>query len=500
MKLPICYLIDNLSEYLEEMQMEDENVGYLVRRPIFLTDETILKGGYLYLNTRPGRPDYRMEMGAFLIAEKQAFHTFCLKPGKNILKLNNRIHQLFDEAETWFEQMKMYKKKNGNLLDVLKLASKYLPRYMAVMNPDFLIVERYLGDAEVDDDIHGETGYLKMDIVNALKQDGCYDAVADYKNAFLYSSHGLKNRFLCVNLLEDGLFRGRISLREQDGKEFRSWEGFFLELVRDAIMPVYLRVSKMQEDNVWQRAFVKRLLEGKGNYRKDLYFFLKHINWKEKEKYICACMQMEQTDVEKETMEYYAKEIEYHIKETVCVPFDHCIYLLHRVYKDEKKEQEAWGRLNYFIRESNFRVGMSRVVTDITKACYARCQAQIALNFGMSCDLHRWKHSFDDAVLPYMAQCCLNELPASYVGNNVFTVLREWDENMSSNLHETLVCYIRFDFNMVQAANALFIHRGTLIYRLNKIQELTGIKWDSWKEKMYLAWSVMLFEYANTEF
>ena len=50
------------------------------------------------------------------------------------------------------------------------------------------------------------------------------------------------------------------------------------------------------------------------------------------------------------------------------------------------------------------------------------------------------------------------------------------------------------DFNMVHAADKLFIHRGTLIYRLNKIRELTKVSWDGWKDKMYLAVSVMLME------
>ena len=52
---------------------------------------------------------------------------------------------------------------------------------------------------------------------------------------------------------------------------------------------------------------------------------------------------------------------------------------------------------------------------------------------------------------------------------------------------KTLICFVKNDFNMVHAADKLFIHRGTLIYRLNKIRELTKVSWDGWKDKMYLA-------------
>ena len=59
---------------------------------------------------------------------------------------------------------------------------------------------------------------------------------------------------------------------------------------------------------------------------------------------------------------------------------------------------------------------------------------------------------------------------------------------------ETLRCFVKMDFNGVHTAQALFIHRGTLLYRLGRIQELTGVQWASWKDKMYLALSVLLLE------
>lgn len=41
-------------------------------------------------------------------------------------------------------------------------------------------------------------------------------------------------------------------------------------------------------------------------------------------------------------------------------------------------------------------------------------------------------------------------------------------------LRETLVAWCDAGFNLVRAANALHIHRNTLVYRLNKISQLTG--------------------------
>lgn len=492
MKLPITYILEQMEEFIEINDAEKEVVEYLVKRPVFITDEKILKRERLYLTEQSLPENCRQETGAFLIAKETGFHIFFLREGKSILELSNQIHKLFDEAEQWYSQMKTCA-ETGSLKDILRLAGRYLPRYIAVMDPDFRVIERHLQDEEADRDIHGENGYLKMDIVNVLKQDAFYNAVENYQDSFLYESRGLKNRFLCINLLEDGKYRGRINVREEAGRSFRPWEGFFLNLVRDAVLPVFLRTSKSQEHTQRQRSFVRILLEGKENYMNELDLFLKDMDWQAKGKYICICLQMEQEDEREESIAYYAREIEFLMKDTVCVPFEKRIFLLHCI-KGDAAEEEMINTFNYFVRECDFRSGISRVFFDITKTCSARIQAQIALDFGKQHLGWQWKYTFDEAILFYMKNCCLQELPAEFLGSAAFEILRNQDEKSGTQLYKTLICFVKNDFNMVHAADKLFIHRGTLIYRLNKIRELTKVSWDGWKDKMYLAVSVMLME------
>ncbi|MCI8993357.1 MAG: hypothetical protein HFG80_11665 [Eubacterium sp.] len=493
MKLPICYILEQLGDYLEDNSIEDEEAGYLVERPRFYEREQVLKREQLYLSAEYIFHCSRRENGSFLIGKTKGFHTFCIKEGKSIYGLSNRIHRLFDEAEEWFIQMKQCVEADGSLADILSIAGKYIPYYMAVMDPNFFIVERFRKDKASDMDIHAETGYLKMDIVNMLRQDEFYDTVENYVKPFLYVCRGLPDRFLCVNIMEKSLYRGRINVREEEAKPFPVWLPFFLECVRDVISPVFLKESRMQSHTEKQHAFMRILLEGKENYQDELFLFLHDVNWAQKGKYLCICLQMQSTE-EQEGISYYARELEYLIKESISVIFENRIFLVHYISDHEAMEQESRKKLKYFIRESNFRMGASRVYSDITKTRYARSQAQIALDYGMQYESQQWKYEFDDVVFSYLAQNCLRELPVDFVGSPAFMILKNYDEKSNSGLYETFIEYIKSDFNMVQAAKRLFIHRGTLIYRLNKIQELTGARWGNWKEKMYLAWSVMLRE------
>ena len=494
MKLPISFLLEYLEKDIRIIGDIQEHVEYLVQRPVFWTTETVLESGCLYLTDQRIPENCQIEKGAFVIGVEDDGVLGCLKPGKSIFALSNRIHQLFDQVEKWFFRMKRCGEQNGTLGDILAIGGEYLKHYIAVMDPDFLILERYLGDAMSSADIHDETGYLKMDVVNALKLDPGYDAVENYKEAFLYGSKELKTRFWCVNLQEDGAYRGRINMREEEEETFKPWEGFFLECLRDAILPVFLRTSKHKQHTMRQRSFVQLLLEGKENYQNELYLFLQDTGWPEHGSYVCACLKMGEEDAfTPDASDYYSKEIEFLLKDTVCVAFECRIFLLHCI-RGSMEEQELLAKLNYFVRESNFRMGVSRRFSDIRKACYARSQAQIALDFGRMYQEWQWKTEFDEVALLYLKRCCLGELPPEWVGHRAFLTLKEQDERTGSSLCETLRCFVKMDFNGVHTAQALFIHRGTLLYRLGRIQELTGVQWASWKDKMYLALSVLLLE------
>ncbi|HWI60839.1 MAG TPA: PucR family transcriptional regulator ligand-binding domain-containing protein [Symbiobacteriaceae bacterium] len=63
--------------------------------------------------------------------------------------------------------------------------------------------------------------------------------------------------------------------------------------------------------------------------------------------------------------------------------------------------------------------------------------------------------------------------------NDVLGELLEYDEKHASNLVETLTGFIRADGNLQQAAANLFVHYNTLRYRLQRISEIQGLRFDS---------------------
>ena len=77
--------------------------------------------------------------------------------------------------------------------------------------------------------------------------------------------------------------------------------------------------------------------------------------------------------------------------------------------------------------------------------------------------------------------------------------LLEYDKKHDTQLSLTLYQYLANERNSVVAAEAMFIHRNTLIYRLKKIDTLVDIDYDSFSERQYIILSYEILNPINDE-
>ncbi len=70
--------------------------------------------------------------------------------------------------------------------------------------------------------------------------------------------------------------------------------------------------------------------------------------------------------------------------------------------------------------------------------------------------------------------------------NEKLRKLEEYDNANGTFLLDTLVSYYMSGFNVTKTADAMFVHRNSLQYRLNKIKELTEIELDDYAEYLDL--------------
>ena len=506
MRLPVSYLLDRLSPYLDDPLTFSADEDFPVDPPLFYSGERTLPRHGLYLaRSEQLSKKPLLELGSFLLysgpslslAPQNFFH---LKDGITLTEISNELQKLFLAASRLEVSLNQAAYENAGPDRILSLAGEFLQKPLLLMTPEFHIMSRYIPPQITlsPEDLPVFPGALSPQIVNSLKNDEYYKAVETYTEPFLYAPSTQADLFCCINLLYDGIFIGRVILMEGTAP-VRPWHNYFLKLPRHFLLPGYIKIWKRLEKQTDRSAFAAGLFEGIHTDAASLRMFLQDLSWTNEGPYLCVSIEPSEADIDNHTQTYFSREIESLIPSTVCAPVKNRIGLLCFIGDDASKRESFEQTLLYQVRESNFRIGISREFSGITNSVFAYRQADLALDYGMAEDPTLWTHTFDRAVLPYLLRACCRELPAEYVCHPAILTLRKTDAEKHSDYEQTLRMYLECGQNTALSAKRLFIHRGTMIYRLEHISLLTGIDLDSARERMYLMLSFALLDLENHE-
>ncbi|MEG2539835.1 MAG: helix-turn-helix domain-containing protein, partial [Clostridium sp.] len=62
----------------------------------------------------------------------------------------------------------------------------------------------------------------------------------------------------------------------------------------------------------------------------------------------------------------------------------------------------------------------------------------------------------------------------------------EYDSKKSTELVKTLEAYFEHNGNLKKMSDALFTHYNTILYRLTRIKEITGVNFENAKDRLNL--------------
>lgn len=115
----------------------------------------------------------------------------------------------------------------------------------------------------------------------------------------------------------------------------------------------------------------------------------------------------------------------------------------------------------------------------------AKAAREYACRSGKSCQLL----SYAKMAVPYLAAALYAHVPPELVCHPAVAALRQYDRDNHAELLHTLRCYLEHEQNTQKTAQALYIHRNSLLYRLERIQQLTAVDLSSPEERLRLSLS-----------
>lgn len=140
--------------------------------------------------------------------------------------------------------------------------------------------------------------------------------------------------------------------------------------------------------------------------------------------------------------------------------------------------EECQTQLEGMLEKENLYLGMSNLFSDISQFSLAYQQASTAISMNQRLgNLNRFCRYADIQFYDLISQIPNTVTLKDYI-HPALTLLKEHDKQTGNDLYHTLEIYLECWCNSKETARALFIHRNSLAYRLERISEIGNVNLD----------------------
>lgn len=386
----------------------------------------------------------------------------------NILSVFNAVHLLYNSFDQWDAQLRdeLEKDLDFDIRRVLYLGSQKLGRNISVVNHSL----QGILNSEIKSGTNGSMEILITDTLQpmSIEYSERIKEVCNLERVitvpYLSSIEDRVYRYYCYNLYRMGNFTGCISIGEETGA-FQ--EGDF---------PLMDHFFRCFEKAFWN--YLRNCAQAESAEISALKKILNHTPLSAEEQLLlslqpgdswCCFRLKERRKGNSFPKDYMYATISTIIPKLVYAVIHHGeIIGLLRVQQESREEILTF--FGQILKQVGYYGGISNLFTDLASLNYYLSQASYAVEQGGETDVPL--HYFQDHVLNYMLSACIGEMPVESYLSEGLNALREHDNRKGSEYLKTLDIYLRNEMSITQTSKELFIHRSSLLKRLDKIQRL----------------------------
>lgn len=150
-----------------------------------------------------------------------------------------------------------------------------------------------------------------------------------------------------------------------------------------------------------------------------------------------------------------------------------------------------------FIQEHMLKAGISECREGLGSLNTLYKQAGASLAIGQRKHPHIWKFAFEDYLLDYILNKLYCDFPVGETIHRGLLRLIDYDRENATDYVDTLQCYIKNQFNASVSAEALYVHRSTLLRRIERMAEIAGINLQRPDELLHIMLSLKLCDHLG---
>ncbi|MFA0815409.1 MAG: PucR family transcriptional regulator [Anaerofustis sp.] len=408
----------------------------------------------------------------------------------------NRLMEIYDQFTEWEHLLELSLHDKDGYKKIIDSCTMVTPETVCLMDKEFQYVA-YSDFASNQGLIESENGHddaLPKYILEEYYTLPDADKIRLKKDVF-FRSFTFGDSFL-KNLFYQDKYIGRIAVRTYgcQENELRYYTIIF-EKIAECIVNIYAK---------YQTFWIKKATTSEFRYLLNKYIADETVSIHEWNKELTS-IGWERTD-DLQLIQFspdlrydkqpYSKHI---ITETEklwknCIGSEYdgkTLLLVNYTYYTMEEKKDFYQLLVCYLRENLLIAGISRNFKDPNYMSGAYIQTQIAITEGLSAAPTQWCFHFDDIALHYMLSSSLGKFSnyPMYLYSEKLQKLKEHDKIKGTEYYATLYQYFECKLNASETAKKLYIHRSSLLNRLQRIDNLISVDFNSNEELLYLSLS-----------
>jgi hypothetical protein len=228
------------------------------------------------------------------------------------------------------------------------------------------------------------------------------------------------------------------------------------------------------DENKLKTVFCSSLLKGQISTKELLLRWMKGLGVSFKKRLCIFCIKPRNEEVLTNFL-YIYEHVKRDFIHVLSAIFDYEIYIVYDYERPQDIDILIKQGIFEYYKKQNYEIGMSREFFDILQSKLYKSQAKKAIALGLTNKSEALVHKFHDYILKNIYSCIDSSLSSADYEHPALDILKKHDEKFKTEYYITLKEYICSLCNHSETINKLNIHRNTLRYRLQQIQNITGI-------------------------
>ena len=342
-----------------------------------------------------------------------------------------------------------------------------------------------------------ENSYLVVAPEKSLLLKIQSEMTARNKSPFLFYAEGMKYKIACSAIMRRDASIGTFQVFEYN----RPITQGLLDLMEAMNSYLTIEVNKNEmihfNNGILNGQLVVDLLENKVANFQVLKRRSENLGWRLAENTFVLSIRSPSVFLPDEKLAKIRSQLNTLLPASNGLIYDKSVVAIINIDTDSPFNSNTENNLLVLLKEWNLCCGISNSSTNLLDAAKLYKQSLQAIKLGLLFDPNVFIYHYSQfSLYDFFDRCLQNEDIDSYFHPSI-VILKSYDDQHNTMLLNTINIYINNNNNQMETAKQMFIHRSTLLYRLHKIEELTGINLSDPDTIFHLQLSFKLLQYEK---